>query len=58
MTPQTSEAVTIVARQLGCDEDEAFRRLQHRELVAVQGAQLLRLVVDGIVPSFRWVESE
>ncbi len=50
MTQQTSEAVRIVARQLGCDDEEAFRLLRERaERLQYRVHNYACLVIDGIV---------
>jgi AmiR/NasT family two-component response regulator len=49
-TPRTLEAVAIIAAQLGCDEDEALRRLRERaESLQYRVHNYAQLVIDGIV---------
>ena len=47
---RTLEAVRIIAAQLGCDEDEALRRLLERsESLQYRVHHYAQLVVEGIV---------
>ncbi len=47
---KTREAVTIIAAQVGCDEEEALRRLIERaEPLQYRVHNYVLLVIDGIV---------
>jgi hypothetical protein len=49
-SPRTLEAARVVAVQLGCDEEEALRRLRARaESLQYRVHSYAQMVIDGMV---------